>query len=148
ITQNEYMRRMKDMAATQPGMSFYAELPDSYNLIVNTSQPVVAKILDEAEKALSEKLAPINSAIDADNEKITVLRSEIKDNKPTDEQKTEEKQLSDNVEKNRKEKEEIIARYASEKPVVKQAIDLALLANGLLRGRDLNEFINRSVKML
>ena len=148
ITQNEYMRRMKDMAATQPGMSFYAELPDSYNLIVNTSQPVVAKILDEAEKALSEKLAPINSSIDADNEKITVLRSEIKDNKPTDEQKTEEKQLSDNVEKNRKEKEELIARYASEKPVVKQAIDLALLANGLLRGRDLNEFINRSVKML
>ncbi|WP_297065045.1 molecular chaperone HtpG [uncultured Duncaniella sp.] len=148
ITQNEYMRRMKDMAATQPGMSFYAELPDSYNLIVNTSQPVVAKILDEAEKALSEKLAPINSSIDADNEKITVLRSEIKDNNPTDEQKAEEKQLSDNVEKNRKEKEELIARYASEKPVVKQAIDLALLANGLLRGRDLNEFINRSVKML
>ena len=148
ITQNEYMRRMKDMAATQPGMSFYAELPDSYNLIVNTSQPVVAKILDEAEKALSEKLAPINGAIDADNEKITVLRSEIKDNNPTDEQKAEEKQLSDNVEKNRKEKEELIARYASEKPVVKQAIDLALLANGLLRGRDLNEFINRSVKML
>ena len=148
ITQNEYMRRMKDMAATQPGMSFYAELPDSYNLIVNTSQPVVAKILDEAEKALSEKLAPINGTIDADNEKITVLRSEIKDNKPTDEQKAEEKQLSDNVEKNRREKEEIIARYASEKPVVKQAIDLALLANGLLRGRDLNEFINRSVKML
>lgn len=147
ITQNEYMRRMKDMAATQPGMSFYAELPDSYNLIVNTSQPVVAKILDEAEKALSEKLAPINGTIDADNEKITVLRSEIKDNKPTDEQKAEEKQLSDNVEKNRREKEEIIARYASEKPVVKQAIDLALLANGLLRGRDLNEFINRSVKM-
>ncbi len=148
ITQNEYMRRMKDMAATQPGMSFYAELPDSYNLIVNTSQPVVAKILDEAEKALSEKLAPINGTIDADNEKITVLRSEIKDNKPTDEQKAEEKQLADNVEKNRMEKEEIIARYASEKPVVKQAIDLALLANGLLRGRDLNEFINRSVKML
>lgn len=148
ITQNEYMRRMKDMAATQPGMSFYAELPDSYNLIVNTSQPVVAKILDEAEKALSEKLAPINSSIDADNEKITVLRSEIKDNNPTDEQKAEEKQLSDNVEKNRKKKEELIARYASEKPVVKQAIDLALLANGLLRGRDLNEFINRSVKML
>ncbi|WP_289870016.1 molecular chaperone HtpG [Duncaniella dubosii] len=148
ITQNEYMRRMKDMAATQPGMSFYAELPNSYNIIVNTSQPVVAKILDEAEKALSEKLATINGTIDADNEKITVLRSEIKDNKPTDEQKAEEKQLSDNVEKNRREKEEIIARYASEKPVVKQAIDLALLANGLLRGRDLNEFINRSVKML
>ncbi|WP_297069093.1 molecular chaperone HtpG [uncultured Duncaniella sp.] len=148
ITQNEYMRRMKDMAATQPGMSFYAELPDSYNLIVNTSQPVVVKILDEAEKALADQLQPLNSAIDADNEKITVLRSEIKDNKPTDEQQAEEKKLTESVEKNRKEKEEIIAKYAAEKPVVKQAIDLALLANGLLRGRDLSEFIKRSVKML
>ncbi|MDE6090898.1 MAG: molecular chaperone HtpG [Duncaniella sp.] len=148
ITQNEYMRRMKDMAATQPGMSFYAELPDSYNLIVNTSQPVVVKILDEAEKALADKLQPINAAIDADNEKITVLRSEIKDNKPTDEQQTQEKSLTDGIEKNRKEKEEIIAAYAAEQPVVKQAIDLALLANGLLRGRDLSDFIARSVKML
>ncbi|MBD5312871.1 MAG: molecular chaperone HtpG [Bacteroides sp.] len=148
ITQNEYMRRMKDMAATQPGMSFYAELPDSYNLIVNTSQPVVVKILDEAEKALANKLQPINAAIDADNEKITVLRSEIKDNKPTDEQQAQEKSLTDGIEKNRKEKEEIIAAYAAEQPVVKQAIDLALLANGLLRGRDLSDFIARSVKML
>ena len=148
ITQNEYMRRMKDMAATQPGMSFYAELPDSYNLIVNTSQPVVVKILDEAEKALADKLQPINAAIDADNEKITVLRSEIKDNKPTDEQQAQEKSLTDGIEKNRKEKEEIITAYAAEQPVVKQAIDLALLANGLLRGRDLSDFIARSVKML
>lgn len=148
ITQNEYMRRMKDMAATQPGMSFYAELPDSYNLIVNTSQPVITKILDEAEKALDDKLAPLTASIDADNEKITLLRSEIKDNKPTDEQAAEEKRLTESVEKTRKEKEEIISKYAAEKPVVKQAIDLALLANGLLRGRDLSEFIKRSVEML
>lgn len=148
ITQNEYMRRMKDMAATQPGMSFYAELPDSYNLIVNTSQPVVVKILEEAEKALGEKLAPLTASIDADNKKITVLRSEIKDNKPTDEQAVEEKSLTESVEKARKEKEGIISKYAEEKPVVKQVIDLALLANGLLRGRDLSEFIKRSVQML
>ena len=148
ITQNEYMRRMKDMAATQPGMSFYAELPDSYNLIVNTSQPVVVKILEEAEKALGEKLAPLTASIDADNKNITVLRSEIKDNKPTDEQAAEEKSLTESVEKARKEKEEIISKYAEEKPVVKQVIDLALLANGLLRGRDLSEFIKRSVEML
>ncbi len=148
ITQNEYMRRMKDMAATQAGMSFYAELPDSYNLIVNTSQPVVARILDEAQKALAEKLAPLNASIDADNEKITALRAEIKDNKPTDEQKAEEQRLTDSVEKTRKEKDEMISRYAAEKPVVKQAIDLALLSNGLLRGRDLSEFIKRSTAML
>ena len=148
ITQNEYMRRMKDMAATQAGMSFYAELPDSYNLIVNTSQPVVARILEEAEKALDDKLAPINASINADNEKITALRAEIKDNKPTDEQKAEEQRLTAAVENSRKEKDDMIARYAAEKPVVKQAIDLALLANGLLRGRDLSEFIKRSTAML
>ena len=148
ITQNEYMRRMKDMAATQAGMSFYAELPDSYNLIVNTSQPVVAKILEEAEKALDDKLAPINASINADNEKITALRAEIKDNKPTDEQKADEQRLTAAVENSRKEKDDMIARYAAEKPVVKQAIDLALLANGLLRGRDLSEFIKRSTAML
>lgn len=148
ITQNEYMRRMKDMAATQAGMSFYAELPDSYNLIVNTSQPVVAKILEEAEKALDDKLAPINASINADNEKITALRAEIKDNKPTDEQKAEEQRLTAAVENSRKEKDDMIAHYAAEKPVVKQAIDLALLANGLLRGRDLSEFIKRSTAML
>ena len=148
ITQNEYMRRMKDLAATQAGMSFYAELPDSYNLIVNTSQPVVARILDEAEKALADKLTPLSASIDSDNEKITTLRAEIKDNKPTDEQKAEEQRLTDSVEKARKEKDEIIGRYAAEKPVVKQAIDLALLSNGLLRGRDLSEFIKRSTAML
>ena len=148
ITQNEYMRRMKDMAATQAGMSFYAELPDSYNLIVNTSQPVVARILDEAEKALADKLTPLSASIDSDNEKITTLRAEIKDNKPTDEQKAEEQRLTDSVEKARKEKDEIIGRYAAEKPVVKQAIDRALLSNGLLRGRDLSEFIKRSTAML
>lgn len=148
ITQNEYMRRMKDMASTQAGMSFYAELPDSYNLIVNTSQPVVAKILEEAEKALDDKLAPINASINADNEKITALRAEIKDNKPTDEQKAEEQRLTTAVENSRKEKDDMIAHYAAEKPVVKQAIDLALLANGLLRGRDLSEFIKRSTAML
>lgn len=90
ITQNEYMRRMKDMAATQPGMSFYAELPDNYNLIVNTSQDSVAKVLADAEKALGEKMSPLRAAVDADNEKLTALRAEIKDNKPTDAQKAEE----------------------------------------------------------
>ncbi len=84
ITQNEYMRRMKDMAATQPGMSFYAELPDNYNLIVNTSQAAVAKVLADAESALEDKISPLRAALNADNEKLTALRAEIKDNTPPD----------------------------------------------------------------
>lgn len=148
ITQNEYMRRMKDMAATQPGMSFYAELPDNYNLIVNTSQPVVVKVLEEAENALGNKLEPLRNTVDSDNEKLAAVRAEIKDNKPTPDQEAEEKKLMESVENARKEQEKLISEYAGEKPVVKQAIDLALLANGLLRGRELSEFIHRSVSLL
>ena len=148
ITQNEYMRRMKDMAATQPGMSFYAELPDNYNLIVNTSQAAVAKVLADAESALEDKISPLRAALNADNEKLTALRAEIKDNKPTDEQKADEKKLMDSVDTSRREQEAMAADYAGGVPSVKQMIDLALLGNGLLQGKELSEFIARSVRML
>lgn len=148
ITQNEYMRRMKDMASTQPGMSFYSELPDSFNLIVNSSQPLVAKILDEAQKNLTDKLSSFDKTIDENNASLSTLRDEIKENKATEEQTTKEKELTDKIDKARSEKEEIIRTYASGQPLVKQIIDLALLANGLLKGRELNEFISRSIKML
>lgn len=148
ITQNEYMRRMKDMAATQPGMSFYAELPDNYNLIVNTSQAAVAKVLADAESALEDKISPLRAALNADNEKLTALRAEIKDNKPTDEQKADEQKLMDSVDASRREQEAMAADYAGGVPSVKQMIDLALLGNGLLQGKELSEFIARSVRML
>ncbi len=148
ITQNEYMRRMKDMAATQPGMSFYAELPDNYNLIVNTSQPVIKKILDEAEKALDETIKPLRKEVHEGNEQLSAVRAEIKDNKPTDEQSAKEKDLTASIEKSRNELEKIIGNYASGKPVIKQVIDIALLGNGLLQGKDLSEFIKRSISML
>ena len=136
------------LAATQPGMSFYAELPDNFNLIVNTSQEAVARVLADAEKALDEKISPLRAAVSADNERLTAIRAEVKDNKPTPEQEAEEKKLLDSVENSRKEQESIISAYASGVPSVKQMIDLALLGNGLLQGRELSEFINRSVKML
>ncbi|MDE6494968.1 MAG: molecular chaperone HtpG [Duncaniella sp.] len=148
ITQDEYMRRMKDMASTQPGMSFYAELPDNYNLIVNTSNPVVASILEEAEKALGEKVAPLASAVKETNEQIEKLRSAAPDGKLNDEQKAEEKALLDKVETNRREQEELLGHYAGGHPVIKQAIDIALLGNGLLKGRALSDFIRRSFEML
>lgn len=148
ITQNEYMRRMKDMAATQPGMAFYAELPDSYNLIVNTSHPVVERVLNEAEGKLGDELKPLRETVDSDNAKLTEVRAAIKDNKPTDEQKTQETELLASVEKARKEQEKIISAYAADKPVVRQMIDLALLGNGLLQGKALTDFVHRSVEML
>ncbi len=148
VTQNEYMRRMKDMAATQPGMAFYAELPDSYNLIVNTSHPVVERVLNEAEGKIGEELKPLRETVETDNAKLTGVRAAIKDNKPTDEQKAEETALLESVEKARKEQEKIVSEYAAKQPVVRQMIDLALLGNGLLQGKALTDFVRRSVEML
>lgn len=148
ITQNEYMRRMKDMAATQPGMAFYAELPDSYNLIVNTSRPVVERVLRGAEEKIGPELAPLRATVEADNAKLTELRAAITDNKPTPEQQEQEKALLDSVEKARKEQEAIVSRYAGSVTEVRQMIDLALLGNGLLQGKSLSDFVRRSVDML
>ena len=148
ITQSEYMRRMKDMAAMQPGMSFYGELPDSYNLIVNTEQPVIKKIIESADAEIMPRIVPMNAIINENNEKIAEIRKAAKDGKPTEEEENQIKSLEETATHNRKESEKEIASYASTQPLVKQTIDLALLANGLLKGSELSEFISRSVKLL
>ena len=148
ITQNEYMRRMKDMAAMQPGMSFYGELPDSYNLIVNTENPVIKRIRESAEAELNARVEPLDKTIGEKNAEIKGIRDAAKDSKLTDEQQGKVTELEQAVEHDRKEQNEIIEIYAKSNPLIKQTIDLALLANGLLKGQDLNEFIRRSVSLL
>lgn len=148
ITQNEYMRRMKEMAALQPGMSFYGELPDSYNLTVNVDQPVVAKIAKEAKEALTGKVAPMVADIKAKNDEIAAIDKEIKDNKPTAEQDKQKQDLMAAIDKDRADQTAIVSEYAAAQPVIRQLIDLALLGNGLLKGADLSAFISRSVALL
>ena len=148
ITQNEYMRRMKDMAAMQPGMSFYGELPDSYNLIVNTENAVVKRIIDDADAALLPRLQPVFDSIADKNAKSQSLRDNAKDGKPTEDVQNMIKQYDEEVTHLRADEKKLAAEYASSQPLVKQVIDLALLANGLLRGADLNSFIKRSVSLL
>lgn len=148
ITQSEYMRRMKDMAAMQPGMSFYGELPDSYNLIVNTESNVIKRIIDNADSTLMPTLQPIFDAIADNNTKSQSLRDNAKDGKLSDEDKAKETEYNNEVSTQREKQKSLSAEYASNQPLVKQVIDLALLANGLLRGADLNDFIKRSVSLL
>jgi molecular chaperone HtpG len=143
ITQNEYMRRMKDMAALQPGMSFYGEMPDSYNLVVNTEHPLIVKIRQDADSALAEQVKPIDEAIKSNNSEIEKLR---KDSNAENDQKV--KDLEKMVSDDRTRQNSIISDYAKTQPVIKQLIDLALLGNGLLRGADLSAFIHRSVDMI
>ncbi len=143
ITQNEYMRRMKEMAAMQPGMNFYGELPDSYNLIVNTEQSLVKRIKEAADEALEAKVLPMQTEIDSKNEEITRLRESKEEA-----DKTKSTELEKEVGAIRENMSKQISEYAATQPLVKQLIDLALLGNGLLKGAQLSDFIRRSVELL
>ena len=136
------------MAAMQPGMNFYGEMPDSYNLTVNVDQPVVAKITSAAKDALEAQLSPLSASIAESNSKIEEISKEVKDNKPTAEQDKQKQDLMAAVEKDRKQQTGLISEYAATQPVIRQLVDLALLGNGLLKGADLSAFISRSVKLL
>ena len=139
---------MKDMAAMQPGMSFYGELPDSYNLIVNTENPVIKRIIEDADKALLPSLQAHFDAISAANDASEAIRKEATDGKPNEDQQNKIKSNDEQVTHLRGEIKKDSARYAEGQPLVKQVVDLALLANGLLRGAELNNFIRRSVALL
>lgn len=145
ITQSEYMRRMKEMAAMQPGMSFYGEMPDSYNLVLNTEHPVVKRLLDEAKASLNEKVSPIETAIDVENKAAQALR-EKKD--ATDDEKKQAAEHEAKAESLRNEENADIKTYADTVPAIRQIIDIALLGNNLLRGEDLDKFLRRSIDLL
>ena len=151
ITQNEFMRRMKDMAAIQSGMAFYGELPDSYNLIVNTDHPLSQKVIADTESACKSELTPILDELKTVNEEIERLQ-EAKKDKMDDEIPVADKEALKHAEEKAKElrakESDILKTYADQTPLVRQLVDLALLSNNMLKGEALSKFIKRSVEML
>ena len=129
ITQNEFMRRMKDMSAMQPGMSFYGDMPDSYNLIVNTQHPLTQRVLTEAEAACNAEVTPLRSQIDSLNDEISKWQEAHK-NKKSDEIPTEEKDnlksKEDQVAALRRQENDLLSNYAAQNKLVRQLVDLAL----------------------
>jgi len=148
ITQNEYMRRMKEMAALQPGMNFYGELPDNYTIVVNTNSPLIVKIKEDADNAVAGKITPLLDSIAANNDKIKVLREASKDKTMSDDDTKQISGLESANAKSRDEMAAVASDYAKTQPVVRQLIDLALLGTGLLKGEALSAFIKRSVALL
>lgn len=151
ITQAEYMRRMKDMASIQPGMSFYGEMPDMFNLVLNSDHRLIKQVLSDAETACAEKLVPVESEIAM----LTLRRNELQkaqEGKKDEEIPTAGKdELSDvekKIEAQKTEKENILNGYAAGNKVVHQLIDLALLQNNMLKGEALTNFVKRSVEMI
>jgi len=149
ITQSEYMRRMKEMAQFQSGMNFYGELPNAYNLTLNTNHPVVKKVIEAANSSLEGELKPVNEELKATNAVIKAIKSLDKDGKGVPEDKKADlKTNEDKATELRAKKDELISKYAAGNDTVKQLIDIALLGNGLLKGEALSNFLKRSVSLL
>ena len=151
ITQNEYMRRMKEMSQFQPGMSFYQQMPDSYNLVLNSEHPLIKKVLDDTKAACGEALAPIDGEIKSLEAKQSALKQLLDKKKPeelTKEEKDERQNTEKAISEQKEKRNSIIAGYAKDNKIVHQLIDLALLQNGMLKGAALNEFLKRSVDII
>ena len=151
ITQNEYMRRMKDMSKFQAGMGFYGQMPDSFNLVLNADHPLVKKVLDESKAATEEALKPIDAELKGQEARLAAIRA-AQDKKKWDEITQEEKDQKAEAEKavqaEKDKKTAVIADYAKTNSVVHQLIDLALLQNGMLKGEALDKFLKRSVDLI
>ncbi len=151
ITQSEYMRRMKEMANIQAGMSFYGEMPDMFNLILNSDHGLIKRVLDDSESACGEKLAPIETEIATLKQRESELRKAHEGKKSEEIPTAEKDELGDidkKLEEKKKEKEGIINGYASGNKIVHQLIDLALLQNGMLKGEALTNFVKRSIDLI
>ena len=151
ITQNEYMRRMKEMSRYQAGMSFYAQMPDSYSMVLNCEHPLVKKVLSDATAKTEEELKPVLGEIRGQEARLAVLRQEQDKKKPeeiTQEEKDDLQNTQKAIDEQKSKKNAIIASYAKDNNIVHQIIDLALLQNGMLKGAALDSFIRRSVEMI
>lgn len=151
VTQNEYMRRMKEMSRFQQGMGFYGQMPDTYTLVVNSEHPIVEEILNNGESETSTKLKPILSKIKGLEARLAVLRQE-QSKKKVEEVSQEEKddisKTEKDIEAQKDQKKQVIAGYAKGNDKIQQLIDLALLQNGMLKGADLAQFIKRSISLI
>ena len=151
ITQSEYMRRMKEMANIQAGMSFYGEMPDMFNLVLNSDHKLVKEVLSDEEKECSAAIAPVQAELDEVTKRRDALKKKQEGKKDEDIPVAEKDELNDLDKKwdnLKQQKESIFAGYAGKNKVVRQLIDLALLQNNMLKGEALNNFVKRSIELI
>lgn len=151
ITQSEYMRRMKDASRYQQGMSFYGEMPDMYNVVLNSDHRLVKGILDDMKASVKDQITPIENELKGMHARHAAIESEQKDKKPedlTDAEKDDMKKCNEEIANLESKRKEVWASYGKGNKIASQLVDLALLQNGLLRGEALNKFVNRSVELI
>lgn len=151
ITQSEFMRRMKDMSGAGGGMGFYGEMPDSFNLVVNTNHPIIIKLADDLEKSAGNDLEKIREKIQPIKTSKDGLEAANKGKKEEDQSQEEKDRIADlnkKIEDLEKKKEERLQKFGKDNKLVKQLIDLALLSNNMLKGEDLARFVKRSIELI
>ncbi|NOZ35061.1 MAG: molecular chaperone HtpG [Chlorobi bacterium] len=151
VTQNEFMRRMKDMSKLGGEASFYGNLPDSFNLIVNSNHKIVLNLNKKLHKELEKDLKIINEEKDKINSEIDALNTLQKDKKEEEipqEEKDKRKELNKQISDTDNKKQELLTTFGKKQKLVKQLIDLGLLANNMLKGKSLNKFVKRSIELI
>ena len=151
ITQNEWMRRMKEMSRFQAGMNFYGQMPDSFNLVLNSDHPLVKKVLDDSTAATTEALKPIAAELKGQEARLAAINQQ-QSGKKYDELTQDDKDMKAECEKaiqeQKDKKQSVLSSYAAKNDIVHQLIDLALLQNGMLKGEALDRFLKRSVDLI
>ena len=151
ITQNEWMRRMKEMSRFQQGMNFYAQMPDSLNLVLNADHPLVKRVLDDCKATTEEALKPIESELKGQEARLAAIRQQQDKKKPeelTQDDKDMKAETEKAVEEQKQKRQQVLSDYAQKNDIVHQLIDLALLQNGMLKGEALDKFLKRSVDLI
>jgi molecular chaperone HtpG len=151
ITQNEWMRRMKEMSRFQQGMNFYAQMPDTLNLVLNADHPLVKRVLDDCKAGTDEALKPIEAELKGQEARLAAIRQQ-QEKKKADELTQDDKDMKAETEKaveeQKQKKQEVLNGFAADNAIVHQLIDLALLQNGMLKGEALDKFLKRSVELI
>ena len=151
ITRNEFMRRMKDMSQMQAGMSFYGDMPENMNLVVNTSHPLVKRIFADRDAVLGTDLELLKAGIQVktmEKEEVDKSKKDKKDEEIPSEVKEKSEELEKAISTLKKEQKEKLTSFGKENKLAKQLVDLALLANGMLKGEDLDKFVKRSFELI
>jgi molecular chaperone HtpG len=151
ITQSEFMRRMKDMSAMNGGMSMYGNLPDSYNLVLNSNHPLVVELASNLDKEIGDELKKVDEAIEPvqkEFDEISTKNASKKEDELTEEEKQQRTDVQKKLDELREEREDKLKAFGKDQKIVKQLIDLGLLANNMLKGEDLSKFVKRSVELL
>ena len=151
ITQNEWMRRMKEMSRYQSGMGFYGQMPDTFNIVLNSDHALIKRVLDDAQAQLSGQLKPIEGEIKGQEARLAALNQKTEGKKPeeiTQDVKDDKANTQKAIDEQKDKKQQLISDYAKGNDIVHQLIDLALLQNGMLKGEALDKFLQRSVELI